>query len=295
VPSSRQPCPICDSSTDPLTTVRSDFSGIDFEFRQCPSCHLSFVANPRTDFAELYDAEYYAGRGADTFVDYINEMNSDDSVRFYEWQGICRAVSSLVKARPFKWLDYGCGLGGLVRFARQSGMSEVYGFDEGYSADWMTQHGLPVLKESELIEHQGSFDVITAIEVIEHTVDPVGFMKQIATLLKPGGLFFLTTGNAQPHRDQLAKWSYVHPDVHVSYFEPSTLECLYERCNLEPVRAGFVDGYDDIIRYKVLKTLRVKSRNRLEGLVPWSAASRIVDWRHRVTQQPLAVRPITPP
>jgi SAM-dependent methyltransferase len=157
----------------------------------------------------------------------------------------------------------------------------------------MIRHGLPVLTESELAEHEASFDVITAIEVIEHTVDPVSFMNQIASLLRPGGLFFLTTGNARPHRERLEKWSYVSPDVHVSYFEPSTLERLYERCNLKPIRAGFVGGYDDIIRYKILKTLGVKSRNRVEALVPWSAASRIVDWRHRVTEQPLAIRPVT--
>ncbi|MEY2570441.1 MAG: hypothetical protein QOE63_791, partial [Acidimicrobiaceae bacterium] len=143
----------------------------------------------------------------------------------------------------------------------------------------------------ELAQHAGTFDVISAIEVVEHVSDPVAVMTHIASLLKPGGLFFLTTGNAEPHREQLATWSYVHPDVHIAYFEPRTLAAVYERSGLTRYDAGYVPGFDDIIRYKVLKTMRVRHRNVLERLVPWRFASRIVDRRHKVTAQPLARRP----
>ena len=110
---------------------------------------------------------------------------------------------------------------------------------------------------------------------------------------KPGGVLFLTTGNAEPHRESLIKWSYVRPDIHVSYFEPRTLTELYSRVGLEPLAAGYLSGYDDIIRYKVLKTLRLSSRNILERVVPWRLASRVVDRRHRITAQPLARKPYT--
>ena len=40
-----------------------------------------------------------------------------------------------------------------------------------------------------------SFDLIVAFEVIEHTTDPFAFLKQVNTLLKPGGLFVLSTIN----------------------------------------------------------------------------------------------------
>jgi SAM-dependent methyltransferase len=60
---------------------------------------------------------------------------------------------------------------------------------------------------------------------------------------------------------------------------------------LEPYQAGFVPGLDDIIRYKVLKTIGVRSQNWLERMIPWSLASRVVDRRHKVSAQPLARRP----
>lgn len=39
------------------------------------------------------------------------------------------------------------------------------------------------------------FDVVSAMEVIEHTEDPAGFVASAASLLKPGGLFLASTIN----------------------------------------------------------------------------------------------------
>jgi hypothetical protein len=124
--------------------------------------------------------------------------------------------------------------------------------------------------------------------VLEHIAEPLEPMRQITSLLKPGGVLFLTTANAAPHRDKFAKWKYLHPDIHVSYFEPRTLKEAYRRVGLEPLAAGFLPGHEDIIRYKVLRTLGGTSRNLLERLVPWSIASRVADRRHKLSEQPLA-------
>lgn len=283
-------CVVCGARTDEFAAMSSAFSQRQFSLRRCDACGLVFVADPVDDDA-LYGAEYYAGQGADPLVDYLSEMSDAGTVRTYEWRGIVRAISSLTTVDHLRWLDFGCGLGGLVRYAREHGFGQVYGFDEGFSAQWMSDHSLPVLHRADLPPQHGTFDVVTAIEVIEHVVDPIAFLRQVALLLRPGGLFFLTTGNAEPHRKRLTRWSYVLPDVHIRYFEPRTLRVAYERVGLEPLDVGFVPGYEDIIRYKVLKTLRVRRRNLLEMVVPWRIASRLVDHRHRVTALPLARRP----
>lgn len=292
VPGSTAACPVCDLPTVEVAKLHSEFSQRDFHIRGCESCGLVHVADPRVDFADLYDADYYAGRGADPLVDYIGEMTDARTIRRYEWNGIEHAVVRLEGTNSLDWLDYGCGLGGLVHHVRQNTNTNtnIWGFDDGYSAQWMRQNGLPVLTAEELHEREGSFDVVTAIEVIEHTTDPLALLRHVCTLLKPGGLFFLTTGNSEPHRESFTDWSYVLPDVHVSYFEPRTLRAAYRRVGLEPVDAGFLPGYENIIRYKVLKTLRVRRQNVFEKLVPWRLASRIVDRRHRVTALPLARR-----
>jgi SAM-dependent methyltransferase len=265
-----------------------------FGFRTCDACGYSFLADPRVDFAALYNEEYYRGRGADTNVAYVEEMSDPRTVRLYEWDGILRAVTSLTGTPRVRWLDYGCGLGGLVRYLREHGIAEAYGFDEGWGADWMASQGLPLLRRDELGAYEGTFDVITAIEVIEHVTDPVGVMTHVNSLLKPGGWFFLTTGNAEPHLRRLLNWSYVNPDVHVGYFQPRTLATVYEKAGLDAEYRGFLPGHDDIIRYKVLKTLRLHRRNPIERLLPWRVLAKPVDWRHRVTAHPLGRKPVDP-
>jgi cyclopropane fatty-acyl-phospholipid synthase-like methyltransferase len=197
----------------------------------------------------------------------------------------------LCPSKDARWLDFGCGLGGLIHFARAQGFSNVYGYDQGWGADWAREHGTPLLDEQELRDQAGTFDVVTAIEVVEHIPGPLDTMRQIASLLKPGGVFFLTTGNAAPHRNSFTKWKYVHPDIHVAYFEPRTLTESYRRVGLEPLAAGFLPGHEDIIRYKVLRTLGATTRGRLERLVPWRLASRAIDARYQLSQQPLARKP----
>lgn len=287
----KQVCPICGSHTADLATIRSDFSRVEFFFQRCDACGLVFVANPRLDFASLYDADYYRGAGADSFVNYTEEMGNTDTIRAYEWRGITRAVQSLCDGKAVRWLDFGCGLGGLVRYARAHGFTSISGYDQGWGADWAREHGIPLLDEDQLQEQAGSFDVVTAIEVVEHIPGPLATMRQIASLLKPGGVFFLTTGNAAPHRHSFTSWKYVHPDIHVAYFEPRTLREAYLRVGLEPLVAGFLPGHEDIIRYKVLRTLGGRSRNPLERMVPWGVASRVIDRRYRLSEQPLARKP----
>ena len=287
-------CRVCGATTAIVGEKRSDWDGRLYQLGQCPACHYSFVVAPRTDFAAIYDAAYYRGEGAGRCIAYEAAVRDDDAVQRYEWRAVLDILTALLDLNSgTRWLDFGCGLGGLVRYARERGF-DVVGFDEGYAAERLRSDGIPTIERSAFNRSRGSFDVVTAIEVIEHTLDPIAFLREIRNLLRPGGVFFLTTGNARRFRTRLSSWSYVEPDVHISFFEPETLMSAYERVGLEAEHPGYVRGFTGLIRSKILGTLGVNKMGVFERLVPWPIVSRLADRRYGVSLQPTARRPMEP-
>ena len=140
----------------------------------------------------------------------------------------------------------------------------------------------------ELAAREGSCDVVTAIEVLEHTADPLATLREIRRLLRPGGVFFYTTGNAAPQRDALLAWSYFIPEIHISLYEPSSMEEALRRSGFEPRRVGRLPGWDKIVAFKVLKNLHVRRRRAVLDLVPWRWLAGAVDARYRLSEFPVA-------
>ena len=282
------PCKICGSQTTPIGTKTGRYRPQAFSLRRCRNCGFSFVANPWTDYTAIYSDAYYEGKAADPMVDYKFELEfPDKTIRVYEWRGILAAVQSLIPLRPSTtWLDYGCGNAGLVRYCRSHGVSGMYGFEPGAIRDAAARVA-PLLDERQLEARQGTFDIVTAVEVFEHLDDPLSTLRSIRSLLKPGGLLFLTTGNAAPHRANLLEWRYVVPEIHISFFEPETLRLALLKTGFRPDFRGYMPGFTDIIRFKVMKNLHFRSRSIWHGLVPWSLVAWLADARHRVSGHPI--------
>jgi SAM-dependent methyltransferase len=235
----------------------------------------------------IYDEAYYQGRGSDPLVDYAFEFESPGrTIRQYEWSGIERAVHSLAP-RPGKWLDFGSGNGAFVRYLRSRGHDQAYGHDTGGWADKARNSGIPILSGEDLAAHAGTFDVVTAIEVLEHIPDPLGALRFLRGMMKPGGLLFPTTGNAATAPADFCKWSYVVPEIHVSFFTPQALALAMRSSGFEPVHMERTSGWNQIIRFKMLKALGVKRVSPLEKAMPWPILARLADIRYKVTAHPV--------
>jgi SAM-dependent methyltransferase len=209
-------------------------------------------------------------------------------VRQYEWRGITSVVDGLLGGLAgVRWLDFGCGNGGLVRYVLEHTAASAHGFEEGAIADVARGRGIPVLDARALGEHESGCDVVTAIEVLEHTLDPVAELRRIRRLLRPGGLLFLTTGNAAPFADRLLRWSYVIPEIHISFFEPGTLRVALQRSGYQPAPCPRSDGFDEIMKFKVLKNLRIRRRSVLTDLLPARPIATAADRRVRLREHPI--------
>jgi 2-polyprenyl-3-methyl-5-hydroxy-6-metoxy-1,4-benzoquinol methylase len=285
----RPACKICAAPAMLLGVRQGTFKPQSFEIFRCDNCGFAFVNNPWLDYKEIYSEAYYKGQGADRFVDYLFELhNPTKTVRQYEWRGIVEAVRSCMPLRPdVRWLDFGCGNGGLVRHCLEHLACSVSGYEDGWIRDQALNLGIPLMTRDALDAALGTFDIVTAIEVVEHLVDPLMELRLIRSLLKPGGLLLITTGNAAPHRERLFEWGYFLPEVHVSLFEPRTLARALRESGFRAEFKGYLPGFDDIIRFKVLKSLGFHTTSPGERALPWKILSRIVNKKSQVTAHPI--------
>ena len=284
-------CRICSSSkVEAIGTKVGSLSRREFEICRCYVCGYVWVSNPETDMTKLYGKDYYLGKGGDPLTNYLYEMEHPQlTVRNYEWRGIVKIANTFIPGVSRLWLDYACGNAGLVNYLNQNGLASAYGIEEGWIAGEARQRGLPILTLRELDEYHGAFDIVTAIEVLEHTPSPLETLRLIRKMFKVGGLFFFTTGNLEPFTHDLLNWRYLIPELHVSLFEPKTMMLALQRSGFRPIPSEWSDGWVDIVRFKILKNLGVKNMNLLEKILPWNILTKLISDRFGLSAYPIGV------
>ncbi|MEO0818076.1 MAG: bifunctional 2-polyprenyl-6-hydroxyphenol methylase/3-demethylubiquinol 3-O-methyltransferase UbiG [Pseudomonadota bacterium] len=118
--------------------------------------------------------------------------------------------------RPFEGLsllDIGCG-GGLVSEPMARLGARVTGVDASEAniktaMAHASQTGVEVdyragTAEELIAAGEGPFDVVLNLEVVEHVADPAGFLRNTASLVKPGGIMVVATLNRTPKAFALA-------------------------------------------------------------------------------------------
>ncbi|HSI83870.1 MAG: class I SAM-dependent methyltransferase [Candidatus Methylacidiphilales bacterium] len=292
----RTRCSICEKEgLARVASVTGIRTGQDFHIRYCADCGFAWVDNPWMDFATVYDEAYYLGKGSDPLVKYVDELESEATIRQWEWQGILQWADDMrgdkAKGQRLRWLDFGCGNGGLVRYVQKhaSDRWEIEGFEEGWAAGFGREKGCAILTRDELSTRTNSYDLVTAVEVLEHTVDPRETLREVRSMLRPGGEFLYTTGNLEPYTHNIPAWRYVRPEIHVSYFEPRALARLLEQTGFEARNPGYRLGHTAIIGYKVLKGLKQRQLKPWMYLLPWPLLSRVLNARLKIFAHPMGV------
>jgi SAM-dependent methyltransferase len=103
------------------------------------------------------------------------------------------ALRDLGRAAPGRLLEVGPAGGFFLDEARKAGY-EVMGVEINPEMAEFGRERLNLDLRCGIFEQiglDGTFDVIVAQDVLEHTRDPLAFMRRVAALLAPGGTFFI--------------------------------------------------------------------------------------------------------
>jgi len=138
-------------------------------------------------------------------------------------------------------LDVGCLTGVLVSEAERMGM-KAEGLDISKDAvQYCKKRGMTAYQgtlETFIKKHpRKKYDVVTALEIIEHEYSPLSLIMSMYTSLHSGGVAVVSTPNHGSWWRSLMgkKWpGYTHPE-HLYFFDPHSLEYLFKKVGFTEV------------------------------------------------------------
>lgn len=210
------PCPICGGELRPAFEGRV-LDRIPVVYQRCQGCRSLLLPEPH-----WLEEAYSVPRLPDPDQGALSRsMAVHRCIRRLRSQGV-----GLVPRRG-RVLDMGCGKGMLLRQLVEDGM-DAWGHDPYPDPIFAPDRLLPDIQTAP------PFDLITLIEVLEHTLDPVQTLSGLRASLKPGGLLLASTELCDPLSDD-PEWLYLAPGQgqHITLFSPQGLRRAAERAGFQ--------------------------------------------------------------
>jgi SAM-dependent methyltransferase len=139
-------------------------------------------------------------------------------------------------------LDVGCACGYLLDVALETGY-DAHGIE--FSAAAIAQASAvarPRIRQGNVDElgasELGEFDVVTAFDIVEHSLAPLTFLHRVHGLLRPGGWLVLTTPDVHhPLRFLMGRrWPMLQPLQHTVLFSRRSLRLALDRAGFDVIR-----------------------------------------------------------
>ncbi|KAA8726673.1 class I SAM-dependent methyltransferase [Ewingella americana] len=178
-------------------------AGVPIYYHRCDACGLIFTRAfdrwSKADYLQhIYNEDYVK-----VDPDYVDIRSRDNAALI---------ISFIKPGLHPKVLDYGGGNGRLAKLLNDAGID---------AQSW------DPMNEEPLSAHLGSFDLVTAFEVLEHTPDPLASLCQALSLINESGAMLFSTllSNAASRRG-VNHW-YISPrNGHITIFTRAALTKL---------------------------------------------------------------------
>lgn len=205
-----------------------------FDLVRCTQCDLvrtrPFLSD--SELAGYYTRDYYGSQ-----TEKFNPL-MERALEYFTQQRAEQLLSLIEKqeGNAPRVLDIGCGRAILLRKLQALGCectgTEIpeFSFPEGEAEiRFINGHLAEIGFEAEY------FDAVTIWNVLEHTSDPAATVREIARILKPGGVFAVAVPNfgSLQRRAFNAHWFHLDLPRHTHHFTPSRLQELLQQCGME--------------------------------------------------------------
>ncbi len=201
---------------------------------QCNTCGLRFI-NPR-----LQDDCLLSNYADGTIQGYKEQFVSQNRGREIAFERSIKMINSLLPAKG-KLLDVGTAAGTFMAIAKKHGW-DVRGCEpNAWFCQWGKDHYNLDIDQGTLFEQNyadGSFDIITLWDVIEHVPDPMKVLTACSKLLRPGGVLICTFPDINSWIARLMgrRWVFLM-SVHLYYFTKTTFGNMAKTVGLDVVNS----------------------------------------------------------
>lgn len=164
------------------------------------------------------------------------------------------------RSPPGRLHDAGCGFGHFLAAASEVGWT-VSGSDISPAAVSEARARVGEVHLGSLADLSGSYDVVTAWDVIEHLDDPVSAATRIGQSLVVGGLLAITTPDTDSWDARLCRgrwYGYTKVPEHLLYFNRRSIATFMQTAGLQVVHQqqwGFVRSVNFMVRAVMDATL----------------------------------------
>lgn len=285
-------CPVCQCELlIPFGQNRWRPRSLHLAQARCDGCGI-LISQPQVEPKELeayYSSEYYQEPTEEETSEKFNYFRG-----FYErheWPLMQSLWSHRPPPKGGTAVEVGCGLGIILDILKENGF-KTHGCDLSSSAvAWCRSRGHDVVVSG--FPHSalpaGSFDVVCAMQFIEHTIDLSGFINELVGLAKPGGIIVVSSESiwmAQARFERFSNWirgrsqSFRTSSDHTLLFEPIHVRRLLEKAGCdEAVSAKYSHRIDvpESLHWKIYKG----SMRLIDRLTSSGECHLTVGWKRR--------------
>ena len=220
-------CPICNSiKIFKVNNIKSNIKEIKdtFDLIKCQDCSHRFISKipDQIELNKLYEIDSPL-----VFGGTIHELNQkknfiknnfeDIEPQFNHW------IFNYIDQNQGSYLELGPGLCRLYKTF----------YLKGWKCQGLEQRSFIKINgiKKDIKDIENNNDVVAAIDVLEHLVDPIEMLKKINSKIKKGGKIFLTYPHSESFKSKILKdrWSMVSPLAHIHYFSKKSTKIMLEK------------------------------------------------------------------